>query len=90
MIISLGAYSFGLVLGWITAHLAYHSRPGWRELKAVLGMLLGAALQALFDVWPGLVMYTMGVIVGAALFGVTLAVKPLRRTHNSIIFPPRR
>jgi hypothetical protein len=88
MVILLGAHGFGLVLGWVTAYLAHHSRPGWREFKAALGVLLGATIQALFNGRLELALYAVGVIMGAALYGLTLIVKPLRRTHNFIIFPP--
>jgi hypothetical protein len=90
MVILLGAHGFGLVLGWITAYLAHHSRPGWREVKAALGVLLGATILALFNAWPGLALYAVGVFMGAALYGLTLIVKPLRHTHDFIIFSPRR
>jgi hypothetical protein len=90
MVISLGACGFGLVLGWITACLAHHSRPGWREVKVALGVLLGATFQALVSLWPGMAWYAVGIVMGAGLYGVTLIVKPLRRTHDFIIFSPRR
>jgi hypothetical protein len=90
MLILVGAHGFGLVLGWVTAYLARHSRPGWRELKAALGVLFGAAMQSLFTGWPGLALYAIGVIIGAALYGLTLIVPSLRHTHDFIIFSPRR
>ena len=90
MVILIGSPSFGLVLGWITAYLAHHSRPGWREFKAALGVLFSAAIQTVFTGWPGLGLYAVGLIVGAGLYGLTLLVKPLRRTHDFIIIPPRR
>jgi len=90
MVTLLGAIHFGLVLGWITAYLAHHSRPGWREFKAALGVLFGAMIQIVFTGWPGLGLYAVGLIVGAGLYGLTLLAKPLRRTHDFIIIPPRR
>ena len=90
MVILFGALCFGLVLGWLTAYLAHHSRPGWREVKAALAVLLGATMQALFGGLAGLALYTIGLIVGAALYGATLIVEPLRHTHDFIILPPRR
>ena len=90
MVILIGSTSFGLVMGWITAYLAHHSRPGWREFKAALGVLFGAAIQAVFTGWPGLGLYAVGLVVGAALYGLTLLVRPLRHTHDFIIIPPRR
>jgi hypothetical protein len=90
MAILLGTINFGLVLGWITAYLAHHSRPGWREIKVALGVLFGATIQAVFTGWPSLGPYAVGLIVGAGLYGLTLFVKPLRRTHDFIIIPPRR
>lgn len=90
MIILCGALSLGSVLGWITAYLTHHSRPGWREFKAALGVLFGAAIQAVFTGWPGLGPYAVGLIVGAGLYGLTLLVRPLRRAHDFIIILPRR
>lgn len=82
MIILLGAHSFGLVLGWLTAYLAHHSRPGWRELKAALGVLFGAIIQTTFNGLSGLALYAIGAIIGAALYGLTLVARPTRRTHD--------
>ena len=90
MAIWLGTPGFGLVLGWIAAYLAHHSRPGWRELKAALGVLFGAAIQSIFTGQLGLVPYGISLIVGAALYGLTLLSRPLRHTHDFIIFSPRR
>lgn len=80
MIWALGALGFGAVLGWVSAYLVHHGRPGWREAKAVLGVLFGAALQALFG-WAGTIVYGLGVALGAVAYGVTLLIPPLRRTH---------
>lgn len=89
MVIFVGALCFGLVLGWLTAYLAHHSRPGWREFKAALAVLFSAAMQSLFGGWTGLAVYAIGLIVGAALYGVTLIVRPLRHSHDFIL-PTRR
>jgi len=87
MIVLCGALSFGSVLGWIIAYLTHHSRPGWREFKAALGVLLGAAVQSVFTGQVGLVLYGVGLIVGVALYGLTLIPAPWRRAHH---FSPRR
>lgn len=89
MVTLIGAVCFGLVLGWLTACLAHHSRAGWREFKAALAMLLSATLQSMFGGLTGLAFYAAGLIVGAALYGITLLIKPLRHTHDFIL-PPRR
>jgi hypothetical protein len=89
MVIFVGALCFGLVLGWLTAYLAHHSRAGWRELKVALAVLLGAAMQSMFGGWTGLALYAIGLVVGAALYGVTLIVRSLRHTHDFYL-PTRR
>lgn len=89
MIISLGTLCFGMVLGWLTAYLVQRSRPGWREFKAALAVLSGAAVRSLFGGPAGLVMYGVGLVVGAGLYGATLLIKPLRHTHNIVLHPRR-
>ena len=89
MVVFVGALCFGLVLGWLTAYLVHHGRAGWRELKAGLTVLLGVALQSMFGGLAGMVLYAIGLVVGAALYGATLMIKPLRHTHDSS-FPLRR
>jgi hypothetical protein len=70
------------VVGWATAFVFHHSRPGWRALKELLGVLFGAAVQAVFGGIPGTYIYGAGVALGAALYGATLPVGPLRRVHE--------
>jgi len=82
MVVSYGSLCFGLVLGWLTIDLARHSRAGWGALKVALATLSGAALQQLFGVGTALLLYGVGVIIGAALYGITLLVAPLRYAHN--------
>jgi len=89
MIHLVGALCFGLVLGWLTTCLVHHSRPGWRELKAVLAILSSAAMQTVFGGFTGLALYAAGSLVGAALYCVTLAIGPLRCTHDFTFFPRR-
>lgn len=84
MILWLGTYCFGVVLGWLTAYLFDHNRPVWREIKAVLGVLFGAALQSVFGGFPGVIIYGIGVLIGAALYGVTLLLALLRRAHSDL------
>lgn len=80
MIWLLGALGFGTVLGWVSGYSFHHGKPGWREVKAALSVLFGAALQALFG-WVGIVVYGLGVVLGAAAYGVTLLIPLLRKTH---------
>jgi sugar phosphate permease len=82
MILWLGTYCFGLVLGWLSAYLFHHNRAVWREIKAALGVLFGATLQGLFGGIQGMILYGIGVAIGAALYGVTLLVALLRRAHS--------
>lgn len=89
MVILVGAVCFGLVLGWLTAYLAHHSRPGWRAFKAALAVLLSATMQSMFGGLTGLAFYAAGLSVGAALYGITWLIKPLRHTH-AVTLPSRR
>jgi hypothetical protein len=82
MVVWIGTYCFGIVLGWVAAFMIHHGRPGWREIKAAAGVLFGAALQAVFGKGLGIVVYGVGVVVAAVLYVVTLLFKPLRRAHN--------
>ena len=82
MILWLGTYCFGLVLGWVSAYLFHHNRAGWREIKAALGILFGTALQALFGGVQGMILYGIGVAIGAALYSVTLLIGLLRDAHT--------
>ena len=84
MILWLGTYCFGVVLGWLAAYLFDHNRPVWRETKAVLGVLFGAALQSVFGGFPGVIIYGFGVLIGAALYGVTLLLVFLSRAHSDL------
>jgi hypothetical protein len=82
MIVFVGTYCFGLVLGWLTAYSIHHGLLGWREVKGALGVLFGAALQAIFCGITGTMLYGAGVVIGAAFYGATLLVKPLRHAHD--------
>lgn len=82
MVIWFGVVSLGLVMGWVSAFLFHHNRPSWRAVKVTLGLLFGAGVQAVFGGIVGVVVYGVGAAFGAALYGVTLLVKPLRRIHE--------
>jgi hypothetical protein len=82
MIVLVGTYCFGTVLGWVAAFMIHHGRPGWREVKAAAGVLFGAALQAVFGKGLGIVVYGVGVVVAAVIYVLTLLFRPLRRAHN--------
>ena len=82
MVVWIGTCCFGIVLGWVTGYLVHHGLPIWREIKTVLGVLFGAALQAIFGGFPGMLVYGVGVFIGVVLYGVTLLIVPLRRAHN--------
>jgi hypothetical protein len=84
VILWMGTYCFGLVMGWLAAYLYQHGRPGWRESKVALGVLFGAALQSVFGSFPGLVIYGIGVFIGLALYGVTLLLALLRHAHSDL------
>ena len=82
MIVFVGTYCFGTVLGWVSAFMIHHGKPGWREVKVALGVLFGATLQAVLGKGYGIVVYGVGVAVGAVLYVVTLLLKPVRQAHN--------
>ena len=82
MIVLLGTYCFGTVLGWVSAHTIHLSRPAWGAIKAAVGLLFGAALQAVLGKGIGIVVYGVGVAVGAVFYFVTLLSKRVRRAHT--------
>jgi hypothetical protein len=82
MILWLGTYGFGAVMGWMAAYLFDHNRPTWREIKSAAGLVFGAAAQAVFGGVPGIVIYGIGVFIGVAFYGVTLLLAPLRHAHH--------
>ena len=82
MIVLVGSYCFGTVLGWISAHTIHLGRPAWGEIKAAVGVLFGAALQAVLGKGIGIVVYGIGVAVGAVLYFVALLFKRVRRVHT--------
>ena len=82
MIVLVGSYCFGTVLGWVAARAMHVGRPAWREFKAAVGVLFGAVLQALLGKGVGLVVYGIGVAIGAVLYFVTLLFKRVRRIHT--------
>ena len=82
MIVYVGAYCFGTVLGWVGVFVLHHGKRGWREAKAALGVLFGAALQAVFGGGVGMVVYGVGVAIGAVLYLVALLLRPVRRAHS--------
>ena len=82
MIVLVGTYCFGTVLGWISAHMIHLGRPAWREIKAAIGVLFGAVLQAVLGKGIGLVVYGVGVAIGAVLYFVTLLFRRMRQVHS--------
>ena len=82
MIVWIGTYLFGMVLGWVFVYLFHHGRPVWREIKVAFGVLFGAALQAVFGGGVGLVIYGVGLGFGALCYVLTLLFAPLRRAHH--------
>ena len=82
MIVYVGAYCFGTVLGWVALFVLHHGKRGWRVVKAAAGLLFGAALQAVFGKGFGIVVYGIGVVIGAVLYLVALLFRPVRRAHN--------
>jgi hypothetical protein len=70
VLVWLGTACFGAVMGWVCVSLYQSSRPGWRELKVLSAISLGALLQGTFgSAWRGSVAYAVGLVVGAALCG---------------------
>ena len=82
MIVLVGSYCFGTVLGWVAAHAMHVGRPTWREFKVAVGVLFGAALQAVLGKGVGIVVYGIGVAIGAVIYFVTLLFKRVRRIHT--------
>ena len=82
MLVWLGILSFGAVIGWVVAFVYHHNRALLRELKGLLAILFGAALQAVFGVSLGIVVYGVGVAAGIVLYVITLLFRSLRRAHE--------
>ena len=82
VIVFAGAWCFGTVLGWVAAHAMHLGKPVWREAKAAVGVLFGAALQAVLGKGFGIVVYGVGVAIGAILYFVTLLFRQVRRVHT--------
>lgn len=82
MFVWLGTFGFGMVIGWVVAFVYHHNRGLWRELKGLLAILLGAALQAVFGVRLGIVVYGVGLAAGIVLYVITLVFRSLRRAHE--------
>jgi hypothetical protein len=82
MFVWLGTFGFGMVIGWVAAFVYHHSRALLRELKGLLAILFGAALQAIFGVSSGIIVYGVGVTAGTVLYVITLLFRSLRRAHE--------
>ena len=82
MSVWLGTFGFGAVIGWVVAFVYHHNRALLRELKGLLAILFGAALQAVFGVSLGIVVYGVGVAAGIVLYVITLFFRSLRRAHE--------
>jgi hypothetical protein len=83
MIVLLGSYCFGTVLGWVSAHVIHLGRPAWGEIKAAVGVLFGAALQAVLGKGIGIFVYGIGVAAGAVFYLVALLFRRVRRVHTT-------
>jgi len=82
MSVWLGTFGFGMVIGWVVAFVYHHNRALLRELKGLLAILFGAALQAVFGVNLGIIVYGVGVTAGTVLYVITLLFRSLRRAHE--------
>ena len=82
MSVWLGNLGFGMVIGWVVAFVYHRNRALLRELKGLLAILFGAALQAIFGVSLGIVIYGAGVAAGIVLYVITLLFRLLRGAHE--------